>query len=41
MLTDRELYSACKQNILEAKEDLCWEKEKQVLKDAFHIYIGL
>ena len=41
MLTDRELYSACKQNILKAKEDLCWEKEKQVLKDAFHIYIGL
>lgn len=39
MLTNRELYSACKQNILKAKEDLCWEK--QVLKDAFHIYIGL
>ena len=39
MLTDRELYSACKQNILKAKEDLCWEK--QVLKDAFHIFIGL
>ena len=41
MLPDRELYSACKQNMLKAKEDLCWEKEKQVLKDAFHIYIGL
>ena len=35
MLTDKEFYDACKKNTLKAKEELCWEKEKQILKKAY------
>lgn len=32
---DRELYLKCKENLVQAKEDLCWEKEKQKLAEAY------
>ena len=32
---DKPLYTACKENLKPAKEDLCWEKEKLVLQDAY------
>lgn len=35
MLTDKELYNICKQNIVKAKEKLCWENEKLVLQKAY------
>lgn len=35
MRTDREFYNVCKENLKQAKEDLCWEKEKAVLKEAY------
>lgn len=34
MRTDREFYNSCKQNLLRAKRELCWEREKTVLLDA-------
>ena len=40
MLTDTEFYNMCKQSALEAKEVLCWEKEKVVLKNAYSRIIG-
>lgn len=33
--TDRSFYASCKANLQRAKEDLCWEKEKSRLKDAY------
>lgn len=39
MITDQELYNTCKQNTLKAKEALCWEKEKQVLKAAYEMLL--
>ena len=38
--TDKEFYMALKSNIKKAKEDLCWEKEKQVLFNAFNHFIS-
>ncbi len=35
MRTDTGFYMRCKHNLGKAKQDLCWEKEKQVLIDAF------
>ncbi len=35
MKTDTEFYASCKENIKLAKEDLCWEKEKETLKAAY------
>jgi len=37
---DKELYMTLKNNMKKAKEDLCWEKEKQVLFNAFNYFIG-
>lgn len=37
---DKELYLTFKDNMKKAKEDLCWEKEKQVLFNAFKYFIG-
>lgn len=39
MRTDRAFYAQCKENLKRAKADLCWEKEKHVLLDAFEQYI--
>ena len=39
MLADKELYNTCKRNTLNAKEELCWEKEKIILKDAFRCHL--
>ena len=33
--TDKAFYALCKDNLKTAKKDLCWEKEKQILKDAY------
>lgn len=35
MKTDKAFYASCKDNLKIAKEDLCWEKEKEMLKDAY------
>ena len=35
MWEDKAFYQRCKANLVQAKEDLCWEKEKQVLINAF------
>ena len=35
MRTDTAFYAACKENLKRAKEDLCWEKEKAVLVQAY------
>lgn len=35
MRLDKEFYVACKQKLKKAKKDLCWEKEKKVLQDAY------
>lgn len=32
---DRELYAQMKNNLVRAKEELCWENEKMVLSDAY------
>ncbi|MBQ3146660.1 MAG: glycosyltransferase [Oscillospiraceae bacterium] len=32
---DKTLYASFKENLKQAKEDLCWEKEKLVLQDAY------
>ena len=32
---DRLFYNQCKQNLLKAKEELCWENERFVLQEAF------
>ena len=39
MRTDTAFYAACKDNLKTAKADLCWEKEKHVLADAFARYV--
>ncbi len=39
MRTDKEFYDKCRNNLLKAKDDLCWENEKEVLKQAFEQYI--
>jgi len=33
--TDKELYNCFKENLIKAKDDLCWEKEKLVLVEAY------
>lgn len=35
MRDDKALYGKCKENLRIAKEALCWEKEKEKLKDAY------
>ena len=35
MRTDKTFYAQCKENLKKAKEDLCWEKEKSVLTEAY------
>lgn len=35
MQRDKEFYKQCKENLKIAKKELCWEKEKQVLKKAY------
>lgn len=35
MRTDRDFYQSCKQNLLRAKEELCWEQEKEKLVSAY------
>lgn len=35
MRTDRDFYAQCKENLKKAKEDLCWEREKETLKEAY------
>lgn len=32
---DKEIYLKCKENLVRAKEDLCWEKEKEKLAEAY------
>ncbi len=39
LLTDKAFYQQCKNNLRAAKETLCWEKEKQVLLDAYARYV--
>jgi len=38
--TDSELYQNCKRNTVRAKEELCWEKEKITLKEAYEKLLG-
>ncbi len=35
MKNDKAFYAACKENLRSAKEELCWEKEKEKLKEAY------
>ena len=35
MRTDKEFYEGCKQNLLKAKEELCWEREKEKLVGSY------
>jgi glycosyltransferase involved in cell wall biosynthesis len=35
MRTDKEFYESCKRNLLKAKEELCWEREKEKLVSAY------
>lgn len=39
MRTDREFYALCKENLIRAKDELCWENEKKALLEAFHRYL--
>ena len=39
--TDHDLYQRLKKNLLVAKEDLSWEKEKIKLMAAYHEYLGI
>ncbi|MDO4811185.1 MAG: glycosyltransferase [Eubacteriales bacterium] len=39
MRTDKELYRKFKFNLVKAKDELCWEKEKEKLKAAFAKYL--
>ena len=40
MRTDKAFYAQCKENLKIAKRDLCWEKEKEVLKEAYQKVIN-
>lgn len=40
MRTDKAFYAQCKENLKIAKCDLCWEKEKEVLKEAYQKVIN-
>lgn len=35
MRTDKVFYAACREHLKRAKDELCWEKEKEVLQAAF------
>ena len=35
MRTDKAFYAQCKENLKKAKEDLCWEKERVILQEAY------
>lgn len=41
MRTDKAFYAQCKENLKIAKEDLCWEKEKTTLIEAYQKTVGL
>lgn len=40
MKTDALFYQTCKKNLHTAKEELCWENEKEVLKKAYEEVLG-
>ena len=40
MRMDTEFYTNCKMNLKEAKKELCWEHEKQILVDALNRYVS-
>ena len=40
MRNDKDFYLQCKRNLIKAKEDLCWEKERAQLLDAFQTIQG-
>lgn len=40
MRADRAFYDSCRQNLLRAKQELCWENEKTVLLDAYRKYLS-
>ena len=35
MRTDKAFYAQCKENLKRAKQELCWENEKNVLIESF------
>ena len=35
MREDKEFYRTCKENLKQAKEELCWENEKKALLEAY------
>jgi glycosyltransferase involved in cell wall biosynthesis len=35
MRIDKEFYKQCKKNLIQAKKDLCWEKEKKILEKSY------
>lgn len=35
MRCERTFYNECKKNLIRAKEELCWEKEKEKIKEAY------
>ena len=35
MRTDKQFYAKCRENMKIAKRELCWEKEKEILKSAY------
>ncbi len=39
MRTDKDFYQQCKANLKKAKEELCWEKEKEIVKEVYLEYI--
>ena len=40
LMNDKELYARFKANLRRAKDELCWEKEKKALYDAYRELIG-
>ena len=38
--TDGDFYTACKENLKRAKEELCWEKEKTALQSAYRTLLN-
>ena len=38
--SDQELFSQFKENLVQAKEDLCWEKEKEKLAEAYRMILN-
>ena len=40
MRDDKAFYALCKENLRTAKEELCWEKEKEKLKEAYQAILA-